>query len=168
MPKEITQSPQPRTKSPEQALVVLMRQCARAERCSSDALRSMRRWGVAPEEAQKVLARLQKERFINDERYAQAYVREKMRLSGWGARKIASALRAKSIASDVVAKALEQIEPERDVERLGEVLRRKSQKIAYRDGYELKGKLVRFGLSRGFDMDDVLAVSDQILRELGL
>ena len=57
-----------RTKSPEQALQTLMQQCARSERSSGDALRLMRQWGVADEDAQKVLAQLQKERFIDDSR----------------------------------------------------------------------------------------------------
>ena len=80
MPKSLTtqlpvEGPRTRTKTPEQALSALMRQCARAERCSGDALRLMRRWGVTDDEARKVLARLVAERFIDDQRYADAYVR---------------------------------------------------------------------------------------------
>ena len=69
-----------RTKSPEQALAALMRLCARAERSSGDALRLMRTWGVAQEAQQKVLRELLDQRFIDDARYAEAFVREKMRL----------------------------------------------------------------------------------------
>lgn len=156
----------PRTKTPEQALTSLMRQCARAEKCSSDALRSMRRWGLSGEDARGVLERLQRERFIDDVRYAEAYVREKMRFSGWGAMKIRSALRAKAIAPDIVTRALAQLEPEEDVARLEDVLRRKAAKTTARDRYDLKAKLVRFGMSRGFDLDDVVEVSERILREL--
>lgn len=76
-----------RSKSPEQALSALMRLCARAEKCSGDALRLMRGWGVEPAAQQQVLRQLQQQRFIDDERYAAAFVREKMRLSGWAAAK---------------------------------------------------------------------------------
>ncbi|MBO5805807.1 MAG: RecX family transcriptional regulator [Tidjanibacter sp.] len=158
----------PKAKSREQAQSILMRQCARAERCSSDALRSMHRWGVAPGEAREVLAYLQRERFIDDERYASAYVREKMRLSGWGPRKIAAQLRAKQIAPEIVARAMAQLEPERDMERLEQVLRRKLPHISWRNPYDLRAKLVRFGLSRGFAMDDVMSLTEQILRESDL
>ena len=54
-----------RTKTPEQALQSLMRMCARSERSSGDAMRLMKRWGVADEDARKVLLRLQNERFID-------------------------------------------------------------------------------------------------------
>ena len=74
-----------RTKTPEQSLQSLMRMCARSERSSGDALRLMKRWGVADEDARKVLQRLQNERFIDDSRFAEAFVRDKINLSGWGA-----------------------------------------------------------------------------------
>lgn len=156
----------PRTKSPEQALAALMRQCAKAEKCSYDALCSMRRWGLSNEDAQRVLERLVKERFIDDGRYAAAYVREKMRFSGWGARKIASALRAKRIPMELIDEALQQLSPDEDAARLEEVLTKKASKTTYRDLYDLKGKLVRFGMSRGFDLDDVLSTTERVLREL--
>ena len=154
----------PRTKTPEQALASLMRTCARAERCSSDALRSMRRWGLSDADARGVLERLVRERFIDDGRYAEAYVREKMRFSGWGERKIRAALRAKYIAPAIIDRAMAQLVPEEDTSRLEEVLRKKAAKTTARDLYDLKGKLVRFGMSRGFDLDDVLEITEQILR----
>lgn len=155
----------PRTKTHEQALSSLMRTCARAERCSSDALRSMRRWGLSDADAKGVLECLVRERFIDDGRYAEAYVREKMRFSGWGERKIRAALRAKSIAPGIIDRAMTQLVPEDNGSRLEEVLCKKAAKTTARDLYDLKGKLVRFGMSRGFDLDDVLEVTERILRE---
>lgn len=142
-----------------------MRQCARAERCSSDALRSMRRWGLSEGDAGEVLRRLVSEHFIDDGRYAAAYVREKMKFSGWGARKIAAALRTKYIAPSLIAAALEQMEPESDLERLEEMLRRKAVKTSARNAYDLKGKLVRFGVGRGFDLDQVIPIVERIVKD---
>ena len=74
-----------RTKTAEQALVSLMNLCAKSEKCSADARRLMRGWGVSVADAERVLQRLVAERFIDDSRYAEAFVREKINLSGWGA-----------------------------------------------------------------------------------
>ncbi len=154
----------PRTKSPEQALSSLMRTCARAEKCSSDALRSMRRWGISDADARVVLERLVRERFIDDGRYAAAYVREKMRFSGWGERKIRAALRAKAIAPKIIDEAMCQMVPEDNAVRLRDMLQKKAAKTTARDLYDLKGKLVRFAVGRGFDLDDVLEVVEEIIR----
>lgn len=156
---------QPRTKTPEQALSSLMRQCARAEKCSGDALRLMRRWGVSDVDANKILDRLRRERFIDDGRYAAAYVRDKMRFSGWGERKIRAALRTKGIATHIIDLALGELEEVDNSSRLEEIVRKKAAKTTARDLYELKGKLVRFGMSRGFDLDDVIAATERVLRE---
>ena len=155
----------PRTKTPEQALSSLMRQCARAEKCSGDALRLMRRWGVSEADARKVLERLLRERFIDDRRYAAAFVRDKMRFSGWGERKIRMALRTKGVATQHIDAALGELESVDKSRRLEEMLRKKAAKTTARDLYDLKGKLVRFGMSRGFELEDVLAATDQVLRD---
>lgn len=165
MPQESLNSRAPRTKTPEQALSSLMRQCARAEKCSGDALRLMRRWGVSESDARKVLERLLRERFIDDGRYAAAFVRDKMRFSGWGERKIRMALRTKGVATQHIDAALGELESVDNSRRLEEMLRKKAAKTTARDLYDLKGKLVRFGMSRGFELEDVLAATDQVLRE---
>lgn len=165
MPQEPLNSRVPRTKTPEQALSSLMRQCARAEKCSGDALRLMRRWGVSESDARKVLERLLRERFIDDGRYAAAFVRDKMRFSGWGERKIRMALRTKGVATQHIDAALGELESVDNSRRLEEMLRKKAAKTSARDLYDLKGKLVRFGMSRGFELEDVLAATDQVLRE---
>ena len=71
-----------RNKTADEALAALMRLCARAEKSSGDALRLMRTWGVEPREQQRVLERLVEQRFIDNERFAGAFVREKLRRGG--------------------------------------------------------------------------------------
>ena len=84
-----------RDKTPDEALAALMRLCARAEKSEGDARRLMRGWGLAERDAEGVLAKLVRDRFIDDARYAGAFVREKLRLSGWGEYKIRTALQHK-------------------------------------------------------------------------
>ena len=95
-----------REKTADEALASLMRLCARAERSSGDALRLMQNWGVSKNEQQEVLQRLINEQFIDDRRYAEAFVREKIRLSAWGKYKITAALKRKGIADDIITETL--------------------------------------------------------------
>ena len=157
--------PQRKTKNAEQALAALMRYAAKAERSSGDAMRLMRRWEVPENERGKVLARLVEMRFIDDNRYAVAYVREKSRLSGWGVHKIRAGLRAKGIDARIIEEALTQL-PDKEAgnERLRELLQRKLKGIKGGTPYEVKGKLLRFGLSRGYDYGDITDVIDTVMR----
>ncbi|MBO4936034.1 MAG: RecX family transcriptional regulator [Alistipes sp.] len=154
-----------RTKTADQALQSLMRECARSERSSGDALRLMKRWGVSDEDAQKVLARLLAERFIDDSRYAEAFVRDKLNLSGWGAYKIKSALRAKGVSKEIIDEvAAQMIEAADMCERLEEIMVRRLRTLKYSSPYDAKTKLIRFAASRGYDLDQAIECATKITR----
>lgn len=133
-----------------------MRLCARAEKSEGDARRLMRGWGLAAADAEQVLARLVRDRFIDDGRYAEAFVREKLHLSGWGEYKIRTALQRKGVARGLIDAALAQTDRSQMAERLAEQLARKARTTRHATPYELKTKLIRYGLSLGYDYETVL------------
>lgn len=159
-------SGEPKPKNEQQALESLMRLCARSEKSSGDALRLMHKWQVAVDRRQAVLERLCAERFIDDRRYAEAYVREKSHLMGWGARKIALQLRTKGVAQDIINEALALIDGDAQRSRLREKLRRKLRTTKYSSSYELRGKLMRYALSLGFDYDVAIDAVDELVGEI--
>lgn len=151
-------------KTAEQALQSLMRMCARSERSSGDALRLMRRWGMADDEAKKVLARLRAERFIDDARYAEAFVRDKLNLSGWGAYKIKMTLHTKGVSREIIDEVVAPMLAETDMtERLEEIMRRRMRTLKYSSPYDAKTKLIRFAASRGYDMDEAIECASKIV-----
>lgn len=152
-----------RTKSGDEALASLMRMCARAEHSSGDALRLMHRWGVEPAEQQRVLRRLLAERFIDDKRYAESFVREKISLTAWGEYKIRAALQRKGIAHDIIAEALADVTTGSSVERLKSKLKSKLRTIKYDTAFQLKGKLLRYAASLGYPMDEAMEAVEQTL-----
>lgn len=156
-------SRKPKNKTPEQALAALMRICARAEKCEHDARRLMRSWDIATTDAERVLAQLIRDRFIDDSRYAEAFVREKLRLSGWGEYKIRAALQRKEIARDRIDAALFGAEQPDMATRLTEQLRRKIRTIRSRSLYDLRTKLIRHGISLGYDHETVFTSVGEIL-----
>lgn len=153
-----------RAKSPEEALASLMRLCARAEKCTGDARRLMRGWGLAERDAEEVLAGLVRDRFIDDGRYAEAFVREKLRLSGWGAYKIRAALQRKGIERTTIDRALMQADRTLMARRLDDMLARKARTAKYTTEYELKTKLIRYGLSLGYDYEAVLDAAATLVK----
>lgn len=155
-----------RTKTPQQALQSLMRMCARSERSSGDALRLMKRWGVADDEARNVLARLMAERFIDDRRFAEAFVRDKLNLSGWGAYKIKISLRTKGVAREIIEEVVSQmIDATNMKERLEDIMQRKLRTLKYSSTYEAKTKLIRFAASRGYDIEEAVECASKILKD---
>ncbi len=142
-------------KSKEQALSSLMALCAKAERSSGDALRLMRGWGVAESEQQEVLKRLIEERFIDDERYATLFVREKTKLNGWGVYRLRTALYNKGIAREVVDEKIAELDREGLKERLTTLISKRAATTKYTTKYQLRDKLIRYGASLGYDFEMV-------------
>lgn len=156
----------PKVKTAVQALQSLMRMCARSERSSGDALRLMKRWGVADADARKVLVQLQTERFIDDSRYAEAFVRDKLNLSGWGAYKIKMGLRAKGVSKDIIDEVVAPMIAATDMsERLEEMMRRRLRTLKYSNSYDAKTKLIRFAASRGYDMEQAVECASKIVED---
>ena len=154
-----------KVKTPEQALAALMRLCARAEKSQEDARRLMRGWGLAEREGEQVLARLVRDRFIDDGRYTEAFVRDKLRLSGWGEYKIRTALQRKRIDRALIDAALAEADRPAMGERLRRQLERKARTAKYSTQYELKTKLIRYGLSLGYDYETVVEAASGLVTD---
>lgn len=153
-----------RTKTAEQALVSLMNLCAKSEKCSADARRLMRGWGVSVADAERVLQRLVAERFIDDSRYAEAFVREKINLSGWGVHKIKATLRQKGIGTEIISSALEQCSGVDMAERLTTLLTRKLRTVKAKNSADLRAKLLRYAAGQGYDFSTAKEAVESLVK----
>ncbi|KAB2866663.1 MAG: RecX family transcriptional regulator [Bacteroidales bacterium] len=142
----------------EKALSRLQYLCARSEKCTGDLRQKMIQWKMETTDIAWVINSLTSDKFVDDARYAAMFVRDKSRISKWGRVKIATALRAKGVAVDIINDALTQIDPSTDKAQLIELIARKAKQTKSKSVYDLKNKLIRFGVSRGFDMGVVIDV----------
>jgi regulatory protein len=116
-------------------------------------LEKMRRWELPEEEQARVMQRLVSERYVDDERYARAFVKDKVRYNKWGRRKVEQALWQKHIDEDIRQRVLDEIDDEEYLAVLRPLLKQKRKSTKAASDYELNQKLVRFALSRGFTFD---------------
>lgn len=150
-----------REKTPEQALNALMRLCAKSEHSTGDAMRLMNRWHVAQEKRHEVLDKLIKLKFIDNRRFAEAYTRDKLRFQGWGKRKIRSGLMGKGIEREIIEAVLAEVES--DDSQLMRLLAAKKRTVKATDEYQMKIKLMRFALGRGFEYEAVADCIEKIM-----
>ena len=137
----------------QEAYLQLAALCAQAEHCQQEMRDKMKRWEMAPEVQERVIARLVKERYIDDERYARAFVKDKIRYNKWGRRKVQQGLWMKRIDDDIQQRVLDEVDDEEYLAVLKPLLKQKAKSIKAQSDYELTQKLVRFALGRGFTYD---------------
>lgn len=134
------------------ALLRLAALCARGEHSSGEMRTKMRRW-LLPEDAQeRVLERLVADGYVDDERFARIFVRDKLRFNHWGRAKIAQALHVKGVAADIASRLLDDVSDEEWLSVLRPLLEQKARSVTGRNDYERRGKLIRFALGRGFQI----------------
>jgi len=137
----------------QEAYLQLAALCAQAEHCQQEMRDKMRRWELDETVQNRILARLVKERYVDDERYARAFVKDKIRYNKWGRRKVQQALWLKHIDSDIRQRVLDEIDEKEYLDVLRPLLKQKRQSVKAESDYELNQKLVRFALGRGFSFD---------------
>lgn len=140
-------------KTEQEAYLTLAALCARSEHCQWEMQEKMRRWELDDAALARVMARLVKERYVDDERYARAFVKDKVRYNKWGRRKVEQALWQKRIDDDIRERVLDEVDEEEYLNVLRPLLKQKRKSIKAENDYELKQKLVRFALGRGFTYD---------------
>ncbi len=140
-------------KTEQDAYLTLAALCAQAEHCQYEMLEKMRRWELDDEAQARVMQRLVSERYVDDERYARAFVKDKVRYNKWGRRKVEQALWQKHIDEDIRQQVLDEIDDEEYISVLRPLLKQKRRSTKAANDYQLNQKLMRFALGRGFTFD---------------
>ena len=138
--------------------------CSRSEKCVSEIQEKLKLWGLSAEESEPVVKQLIAEKYLDNERFARAYVKDKFRFNHWGKQKIAHMLRAKKISPEILELAFEEIVEDDYSEDLRKLLLEKEKSIKAKDKYDKRNKLMRFALGRGFESGKIYTV----LKELGI
>ena len=140
-------------KTEQDAYLQLAALCAQAEHCQQEMRDKMKRWGIDAATQDRIVARLVKERYVDDERYARAFVKDKIRYNKWGRRKVQQGLWLKHIDDDIQERVLGEVDDSEYLDVLRPLLKQKVRSIRAENDYERTQKLVRFALGRGFTFD---------------
>lgn len=135
----------------EMALQRLSALCASAEHCEYEMTEKMRKWEVEESDRERIMEYLRKAKFVDDERYARAFVKDKIKYNKWGRRKVEQGLWAKHIAEDIRQRVLDEVDESQYKSVLNDLLKSKRRSIKAANDYEMNRKLIKFALSRGFD-----------------
>ena len=113
----------------------------------------MEKWEIDPAAQERILDYLHREKYVDDERFTRFFSRDKIRYNKWGRRKVEQALWMKRIPREISTPILDELEEEMYVDVLRPLLQQKRKSVKAKSDYELRMKLIRFALQRGFTMD---------------
>ncbi|MBO5974880.1 MAG: RecX family transcriptional regulator, partial [Paludibacteraceae bacterium] len=118
-------------------------------------------WGANESESKQIIDYLKEEDFLNEQRFTQAFVKDKFRFAKWGKIKISFELRMKHIPESEISQAMLMIDEDEYENVLYELIEKKDKSIKYASKNDRKAKLLRFAQSRGFEINLALKVIDK-------
>lgn len=137
--------------SPDQVLDKMAKYCAYQERCVKEVTDKLRTFELSEKEQEDILNYLIDNRFVDNERFAKAFVRGKVNQSGWGINKIRFHLIQKGIDKELIDASLRTYDEEMYRQRLVEVLQAKAKTVKASSDFEKKRKLAAYAIQRGFE-----------------
>ena len=123
--------------------------CAYQERCDFEVRQKLHSWNLHNEDVDILISDLITNNFLNEERFAEAYVSGKFRIKKWGRIKIRLHLKQKKISNYSIDRALSQIDEEEYLETLKNLANKKI--VSAPNNWERKQKIKYFLQQKGFE-----------------
>lgn len=139
--------------------------CGQQEQSAGHIRDKLHAWNVSENDAEKILKQLYEENFLDDNRFAGFYAKDKFIFNGWGKIKISYMLRQKGIGDQDIQEALDHIDEEAYFQACLKLIQRKSALLKDKNRFTKKGKLFRFASGRGFEPDLIHRVLNLIEKE---
>ena len=153
----------------KEAAARLASSCETSEHAPLELLRKLQRWGIEGDEAEEIVEQLKAEGFVDEKRFAVAFVRDKYRFNGWGPLRLRDELRRLRIPARYIDEALAELEEGEHCspgEQVLTMLRKKLRTLPPSlERRKVKDRLMRYGLYRGYEYEDVREAVGYLLKE---
>ncbi|HNV95859.1 MAG TPA: regulatory protein RecX [Bacteroidales bacterium] len=131
----------------------MQRLCSVKEYCIYDINEKLKKSPLNEEDRKNIIDDLIKQNYINEQRYVQAFIHDKLYLSKWGLTKIKFALKQKNINAELYKEIINEIEEEKYVQSFISLAKSKWKNLKESDPYVRKQKLIRYLMGRGIEYD---------------
>ena len=137
--------------------------CAYQDRAQQEVRDKLYEWGLWTDAVENIISQLITANYLNEERFAKAYVRGKFNQKSWGRVKIKQGLKLKKVSDVLIKKALLTIDGDDYLRTLQQIMAKKATLVNEKNDFKRRYKLQQYAMGRGFEADlvaDVLKNSD--------
>jgi len=152
---------EPKIYTPLQALAKAQDWCAYQERCQQEVRDKLYSYGLHQREVEQIISQLISDNYVNEERFAKAYVGGKFRIKKWGRHKIKAGLRARKISEYCMRIAFKEIDETEYIKTLRKLLESKSKLLKEKNAIRRKYKLLSYAASKGYEQSLIMEILNE-------
>lgn len=135
----------------DEALKRMERYCSYQERCHKEVIQKLRDMSMIPEAIDHIVVTLMQDNFLNEERYAKAFVSGKFRIKKWGKYRLTRELKQKDIGKTLITMALKTITDQEYMATFHSLAEKRAESIKGADVFKKRKKLADYLLYRGWE-----------------
>lgn len=139
--------------TPQQAKLKLEAWCAYQERSHFEVKEKLYSYGLYSNDVNDILSHLIQHNFLNETRFAEAYVSGKFKIKGWGRNKIKQGLKLKRVSDPNIKIGLKQLNTDDYFAMLTKLAAKKNKLIKEKNKLKRKYKLMSFLAAKGYESD---------------
>lgn len=139
----------------DQARTAIQKFCAYQERSQRQVRERLKKMGLIDEAVDLLISECIQGNFLNEERFATAFVRGKYRIKGWGRKRLERELKHHEVSDYILRKAFAEIDDDAYDEQLETLARKKWNSVKDPNRFTKGRKVVDHMLRRGYESDAV-------------
>lgn len=140
-----------KTYTVDEALKRMERYCSYQERCHKEVTQKLFSMHMIPEAIDLIVVKLMQDNFLNEERYAKAFVSGKFRIKKWGKQRLTRELKQKDIGKTLINIALQSISDQEYLETFNALAEKKAESIKETNVLKKRKKLADYLFYRGWE-----------------
>jgi len=127
--------------------------CSSKEYCKFDIQQKLKSSNLSPDSIQRIMAQLEEQHYIDEDRYVRAFVNDKFWINRWGKMKIRYALQQKQLSEGKIENALNEITDDDYIQHFTSLAKAKWKSLKDNDERIRLQKLIRFLIGRGVEFE---------------
>lgn len=140
-----------KTYTVDEAQKILENYCAYQERCHKEVKVKLKEMKMIPEASDKIIVSLIEQNYLNEERFAKAFVRGKFRIKKWGKMRLLRELKFREISKYAINTAMQEIDDAEYDSVLDELIQKRIHQVSEKNIYKKKKKVADYLLYRGWE-----------------
>ncbi len=152
-----------KTYTPQQARLKMESYCAYQERSHFEVKEKLYSYGLYSTDVNEISSHLISNNFLNETRFAEAYVSGKFKIKGWGRNKIRQGLKLKRVSDANIKIGMKQLDADDYFAMLKKIAVKKNELVKEKNNLKRKYKLMSFLAGKGYESDLINEALKEVL-----